>query len=158
MHDHSHKLLFLTATALMCAIAMYGSQTGPARLSATAQATSFTPDALASTNEPIASEEPGFLANEVPPPSTATVLPNGVSCPAANVGTLLSPPSVNETIGPPPPAKPLPRAEAQTGAVLGTGTACPPAAGDRIASKPDSLTEIAPEARSPIAVSPLARP
>ena len=29
MQDHSHKLLFLGVTGLMCVAALYGSQTGP---------------------------------------------------------------------------------------------------------------------------------
>jgi hypothetical protein len=142
MQGNSHRLLFLGATAIMCAVALYGSQAGPTLL--------LPPDKSASRNEtPFADwkEEHGTLRHvkfettdaaqtgvnssaleEAPMPGAVSVVPNGTSCPAADAAALVSPPSVNAAIGSPTPIEKtaLPR-QGLVGAALGTGSSCPPA-------------------------------
>ena len=61
-------------------------------------------------------------ATAAPSSGTASVVPNRVSCPAADAAALLSPLTVNGAVGSPTPAE-RPAADA----VVGTGSSCPPA-------------------------------
>jgi hypothetical protein len=141
--DHSHRFLFLGATAVMCAAVVYGSQAGPALLLPEDRPGSSIAQApfVASTEVLGALRSVSFRTSESAPqthadspldeaaqPGTASVVPNNASCPAADAAALISPPSVNGAIGSQTPIERsvLPR-QGLTGAALGTGSSCPPA-------------------------------
>lgn len=150
MQDHSHRLLFLGATGLMCAAAVYGSQAGPALLlppdrSASSIETLFEPwtetqgivrQVSFQTSETAAQTDANLPPDAAQQPGTASVVPNNTSCPAADAAALVSPPSVNGVIGSPTPLEKtaLPR-QGLAGASLGTGSSCPPARGDALVQK-----------------------
>ena len=142
MQDHSHRLLFLAATGLMCAVTVYGSQAGPGLLlpdSSSAMTAQFDEPIKGSSSARLSQAisfqtlqssdqtEDTTTANEKGERSTASVVPNDASCPAANAAALVSPPSVNSVIGSPTPIEKtaLPR-QGLTGTALGTGSSCPP--------------------------------
>jgi hypothetical protein len=171
MQDHSHKFIFLALTGAMCAASLYGSQAGPSLFLSDTRPVFAVAEALMTSGGPhgFAHAAPfsqvGFTAeaaqlNEetptddvVPPtdtavskPSTATVVPNKSSCPAADASALVSPPTVNGAIGSPTPLETAaPSAQIATDAVLGTGSSCPPVRHD---------THMAPKAPLPGAISP----
>jgi len=139
MQDHSHRLLFLGATGLMCAAAIYASQAVPALLAPsdttaatmpfeTSSETQSAVSEVSFTPSPSASPTEENVANESEQQGSASVVPNNRSCPAADVAALVSPPSVNGAIGSPTPLEnnTLPR-QGLTGTALGTGSGCPPA-------------------------------
>ena len=150
MQDPSHRLLFLAGTGVMCALAMYASQAGPLFL--LDEATAAPGDRVLSvydlraiipasfSAEPSAGERVAEGGAQKPA-GTASVVPNGTSCPAANAIALLSPPSVNSAIGKPKPgeitAAQLPTS---TGTPLGAGSNCPPARADAGLSATPSLS------------------
>jgi len=132
MQDRSHKLLFLGASALMCAASMLGSQAGPWLLvdDNAFPAVSFSPlhrTQFASDTGLIRDSHarPVFIrvANVETRGSTATIVPNGASCPAANAARMITPGSA-------PPTASAPQPPLQSDAALGTGSSCPPARAD----------------------------
>ena len=137
MQDHSHRFLFLAATGVMCAISVYASQAGPTlllpdRFGASTAPVSEETDS-ASLRQPIRFQklESESQTADVAPAnqteSSASVVPNDASCPAANAAALVSPPTVNTVIGSPTPIErtALPR-QGLAGPALGTGSSCPP--------------------------------
>jgi hypothetical protein len=161
MQDHSHRFLFLSATALMCAALVYGSRAGPTLLlpdvpppqSAIAKPPTVSSAAHGAvrsvsfrTSEAAPQTNGNSPVDEATQPGTASVVPNDASCPAADAAALVSPPSVNAGIGSPTPIErtALPR-QGLTGAALGTGSSCPPGRNNDAAHKKpsaaaDSLT------------------
>jgi hypothetical protein len=145
VQDHSHKLLFIGGAALMCAASLYASQTMPALLGPTEETSASVP--AGPELRDFRSGSPGqniaFLSAEAnrpniatsadtadkAPRSTATVLPNGTSCPSADLGALTSPPAQRPVEAPPLAAAP-PQPPLQSGAALGTGSSCPPQRSD----------------------------
>ena len=160
MHDHSHKLLFLGASALMCAAGLYASQAGPwlAIDDSLAPAASFSPIhrtqfASDASARGVSDARQVFLpvANVETHANTATIMPNGTSCPAANAARLVTPDGALPA-GAPPPRPPL-----QTDAALGTGSSCPPARADA-RTAPDSIagsTGMSPATPKPLAAAGL---
>jgi hypothetical protein len=173
MQDRSHRFLFLSATAIMCAAAVYGSQAGPTLLlpdrpmpaivqtpfaassetHGAAQSVGFVHAVGFRTSEIASQTDPDSPGNERAEPSTASVVPNDASCPAANAAALVSPPTVNSAIGSPTPIERtvLPR-QGLTGAALGTGSSCPPGRDDGALQKVPSA---AGDSRNPKGASAL---
>ena len=173
MQDHSHRFLFLSATAMMCAAAVYGSQAGPTLLLPDRPTPAIAQSPFVASSETHgAAQSVGFVhavgfrtsqtapqtdadppVNERAEPSTASVVPNDASCPAANAAALLSPPTVNSAIGSPTPIErtALPR-QGLTGAALGTGSSCPPGHDDGTVQK---LPSAAGDSRNPKGASAL---
>jgi len=110
MIDQSHKWIFFTATALMCAVSFAGAQLAQAEA----------PDPMASFGAPRQlSLPPGFSAygeSKDAPVNTASIVPNGRSCPSVNTAAILTP-SGTELSAP---------ATRGIGAALGTGSGCLP--------------------------------
>jgi hypothetical protein len=157
MQDHSHRFLFLGATAIMCAVAVYGSQAGPAMLLPEDRPASTIAQApfVASTEAHGPLRRVSFRTSESAPqthtdspldeaaqPGTASVVPNDASCPAADAAALISPPSVGGAIGSPTPIERtvLPR-QGLTGAALGTGSSCPPARDGSVQKIPSAAAD-----------------
>jgi hypothetical protein len=150
MQDHSHRFLFLSATALMCAAVVYGSRAGPTLLlpdappqSAVAKTPTVSRDAHGAvqsvsfrTSETAPQTNANPPVDEAAQPGTASVVPNDASCPASDAAALVSPPSVNAVIGSQTPIKrtALSR-QGLTGAALGTGSSCPPGRDNEAAHK-----------------------
>lgn len=110
MIDQSHKWIFFTATALMCAISFAGTQL--------AQAEAQGPVASFGAPRQL-SLPPGFSAygeSKDAPVNTASIVPNGRSCPAPNVAEILTPSGT----------KPVAPASRGIGSSLGTGSGCLP--------------------------------
>jgi hypothetical protein len=139
MQDHSHKMLFLGASALMCAAAMFGSQAGPWLLVNEQGA----PVQFASDTGLRSDADGGsvFLpvADVQNHRSTATIVPNGTSCPAGNAARLISPAGV------PPTGTPTPQPPLQSGATLGTGSSCPPPRADGRTDVSQDISEATPK-------------
>ena len=165
MQDHSHRFLFLSATALMCAAVVYGSRAGPTLLlpdvamqfavaktptvssdgHGAVQSVSFRTSETA-TSETARQTSANPPVDEAAQPGTASVVPNDASCPAADAAALVSPPSVNAAVvSSTPIERTAPPRQGLTGAALGTGSSCPPGRDNGAAHKlpsaaADSLT------------------
>ena len=125
MIDHSHKWIFFTATALMCAVSFAGTQL------AQAEASDPFPAALGAPRQ--LSLPPGFSAYpeiKETPVNTASIVPNGRSCPAARLAEVLTPSGTQ-------PSAPAARG---IGPTLGTGSGCLPTRPD-VAAAPIALPE-----------------
>ena len=123
MQDHSHKLMFIAATA-MWALVFYGSE------AATAMIASDSGAATAAISQ----------AGHTRPSPTQhgdSVVPNSASCPAADM--LAAPPRVNDRIGNGEAgAGPAVGSQARTHE-LGTGSPCPQQSADAARAKTPSL-------------------
>ena len=110
MIDQSHKWIFFTATALMCGLSFAGTRLAQAEA----------PDPMTSFGAPRQlSLPPGFSAypdSKDAPVDSASIVPNGRSCPALNVAALLAPAGT----------KPVGPAARGVGSALGTGSGCLP--------------------------------
>jgi len=151
MQDTSNRLLFLALTGAMCAAAMYGSEAGPVLFATAASvqpAHAEAPDAAPIVfTAPMPDRKQSEPSRQSPPThdlGTATVVPNGTSCPGPAARALVSPPAAGPkpaagqsmskfTAPPSQPASP------------GTGSGCPP-------TQADAGAVVAPEL--PPAVSP----
>jgi len=148
MQDHSHKLLFLGASALMCSAAMFGAQAGPGLPVDNNSFPAVTDAGLLSDT----GARPAVLrvVNVETRGGTATIVPNGTSCPAANAAKLVAP------SGTPSAAAPRSQPPLQSDAVLGTGSSCPPVRAD---ARTDVSQGISPATPKPLAANSLpARP
>jgi hypothetical protein len=138
MQDQSHKALFVGISALMCAVCLYGSEAVRALLEpddgtpmvSTPGMRDFKPagDAVLAMDQGSTRNARSDIRKDTSP-STATVLPNGSSCPAANLGTAVSPAAQGPAIAPAPGIAP-PSPPLQTGSAVGTGSSCPPQRND----------------------------
>jgi len=110
MIDQSHKWIFFTATALMCGLSFAGTRLAQAEA----------PDSMTSFGAPRQlSLPPGFSAyrdSKDAPIDSASIVPNGRSCPAPNIAAILAP-SGTKPVGP---------ASRGIGSALGTGSGCLP--------------------------------